>query len=182
MEVVTEPIIIKKVELLNKNSEKYFPARAFSLVLAMLEPHNVSICIKRKRNTKYGDFNPPNKKKLIPVITVNNDLNPYSFLITLLHEFAHFLVWKDGHFYAKPHGRTWKKHFSELMQTIISENIFPESLLPFITKHIRNPRATSCRHISLFRELSKFDTNQAGVFIGDLSDGDLFPDKGWSNF
>jgi hypothetical protein len=63
------------------------------------------------------------------------------------------------------------------MQIVINENIFPESLLPFITEHIQNPRATSCSDTSLFRELSKFDKNQAGVFIDDLSDGDFFQTK-----
>jgi len=177
MEVVIKHIVIKTVEQLNNISEKFFPTGAFALVLNMLEPHHVLIRIKRHRSTKYGDFNPSAKISKIPVITVNNDLNPYFFLITLLHEFAHFLVWKDGHHYAKPHGRTWKNHFSELMQIMIQENIFPESLLPFISKHIKNPKATSCTDTRLFRELSNFDENQMGVFIDDLHDGELFRTK-----
>jgi hypothetical protein len=177
MVVVIQHIEIKTVEQLNNISEKYFPEGAYPLFLAMLIPHEVSIHIKRKRNTKYGDFNPHNKRTKIPVITINNDLNPYSFLITLLHEFAHFLVWKEGHHYAKPHGRTWKNHFVELMQTMMNENVFPQSLLPFIIKHIENPGATSCSDTNLFRELSKFDINQTGVFVDDIKDGELFQTK-----
>ena len=168
---------IKPMNQLNNISEEFFPERAFSLFIKMLEPHDVRIRIKRKRSTKYGDFNPSGKNYKIPVITVNNDLNPYLFLITLLHEFAHYLVWKDGKHYAKPHGRTWKNHFSGLMQTMIQGNIFPERLLPFIIKHIQNPKATSCTDTRLFRELSNFDTNPTGVFIDDLPDGELFRTK-----
>jgi SprT protein len=178
MEMVTKHIIIKKeVEQLNRNSDKFFPSGAFPIVSSILESHELRIHIKRKRTTKYGDFNPPNKISRIPVITINNDLNPYSFLITLLHEFAHYLVWKDGHHYAKPHGRTWKNHFSNLIQIMINENIFPESLLPSISRHIQNPRATSCTDIKLFRELSNFDTDQIGVFVEDINDGALFQTK-----
>ena len=162
---------------LNNISKDHFPERAFPLFIKMLEPHEVHIRIKQKRITKFGDFNPHSKSSQIPVITVNNDLNPYSFLITLLHEFAHYLVWKDGHHYAKPHGRTWKNHFIGLMQTMIKENIFPERLLPFIIKHIQNPKATSCTDTNLYRELSHFDSNPTGVFVDDLRDGELFRTK-----
>ncbi|MGD0712422.1 MAG: hypothetical protein ABR968_14700 [Bacteroidales bacterium] len=177
MEAATKLIPIKKVGQLNNISKELFPEGAFQLFIKMLEPHDVRIRIKRKRSTKYGDFNPSGKTSQFPVITVNNDLNPYFFLITLLHEFAHYLVWKDGHHYAKPHGRTWKNHFSGLMQTMIQGNIFPERLLPFIIKHIQNPKATSCTDTKLFRELSNFDTNPTGVFIDDLPDGELFRTK-----
>jgi len=177
MVVDIQHIEIKTVERLNNISEKYFPEGSYPLVLAMLKPHDVSIRLKRKRSTKYGDFTSNSKRAKIPVITVNNDLNPYSFLITLLHELAHFLVWKEGHHYAKPHGRTWKNHFTELMQTMMNENVFPESLLPFIIRHIENPSATSCSDTKLFRELSKFDTNQMGVFVDDIKDGELFQTK-----
>ena len=85
------------------------------------------------------------------MITVNNDLNPYFFLITLLHEFAHYLVWKDGHHYAKPHGRTWKNHFSELMQTMIKENIFPESLLPFHNKAYSKSKGNKLHRYKAFQ-------------------------------
>ena len=98
----------KAINPLNNISEEFFPERAFPLFIKMLKPHDVRIRVKRKRSTKYGDFNPSCKTSKTPIITVNNDLNPYFFLITLLHEFAHYLVWKDGHHYAKPHGRTWK--------------------------------------------------------------------------
>jgi len=162
------------MNLISKVAEIYFPQGAFPIVSDLLEPHNLEIKIVKSRTTKFADFNPSDKKNKLPLITINNNLNPYSFLLTLLHEFAHYLVWKDGHLYAKPHGRTWKNHYSELVQKTLKEEIFPENLSHLITKHIQNPRATSCTDINLYRKLSTFDTESAGVFIDDIPDGAYF--------
>lgn len=157
-----------------KIPEIYLPPSAFPLVSSLLAPHDLDFKIVKSRSSKFADFNPPFKNRKTPFITLNNNLNQYTFLITLLHEFAHFLVWKDGKIYARPHGRSWKIHFTRLMQNVIDKEIFPESLLPQLEKHILNPRATSCSDPNLFKELSFFDTEKAGVFIDDVPDGQLF--------
>jgi len=154
--------------------EKYIPSEASAIVSRLLDPHELELRIVRNRTTKYGDFNPSVRKKKMPLITINNNLNPYSFLITLLHEFAHYLVWKDGHLYAKPHCRTWKNHFRQLMETMMNKEVFPESMLPLLKGHMQDPCATSCTDVNLFKELSNFDSDRPGVYIEDLPDGMVF--------
>jgi SprT protein len=162
------------MDAVTKIPETYLPTGAFPLVTSLLEPYDLDIKIVKSRSTKYADFNPPVKNGKIPFITINNNLNQYSFLITLLHELAHYYVWRDGKVYAKPHGRSWKNHFRQLMQNAIDQNIFPETILPQLEKHILNPRATSCSDTRLFRELSVYDTVKTGTFIDDIPDGQLF--------
>ena len=60
-------------------------------ILKILRNSKVSIKIKKKRLTKHGDFSiKPNGTSLI---TINISSNPYRFLITLIHELAHFRVY-----------------------------------------------------------------------------------------
>jgi SprT protein len=157
-----------------KIPEEHLPPGAFPIVSAIFDTHLVEIKVVKSRTTKFADFIPPQKNNFLPKITINNNLNPYSFLITLLHEFAHYLVWREGRFYAKPHGRTWKNHFRLLMQQFIDRGIFPVDLLPPIIDHFQNPKATSCSDIRLFRLLADYDSNREGVFIQDMPDGAFF--------
>ena len=161
---------------LNQPLKNHFTESAFPFISSLLEPHALEVKIVKSRATKFGDFNPiPKKKKEIPVITLNDNLNPYHFLITFLHEFAHYLVWTDGHLYARPHGRMWKKHYSSLMNLAIGENLFPDSLLPSLIRHADNPAASSSGDIRLSKELTKFDKQpEEGIYVENLKDGSIF--------
>jgi SprT protein len=161
---------IQEIEIL----EKFLPSDSYLILLPVLEKYNVKFKIAGCRITKHGDFNPSPKKGNIPAISINRNLNPYSFLITLLHELAHFFVWNEGHHHAKPHGRTWKLHFIRLMDEMMAANIFPAELNPFLLKHLKNPKATSCSDTLLFKKLSQYDNDKPGVYIDDLPDNAFF--------
>ncbi|MDA8900852.1 hypothetical protein N9J03_04475 [Flavobacteriaceae bacterium] len=70
----------------------HIPEAAHPQIKAYLEQHKIEIKIKAVRQTKHGDF------RVFPNgschITVNTSPNPYRFLITLVHELAHFVVHK----------------------------------------------------------------------------------------
>ncbi len=157
-----------------KISEKHFPHEAFPFINEILDQNEFRLKIVRSRTTKFADFKPPCKINKIPTITINNNLNPYLFLITFLHEFAHFQVWKERKFYAKPHGRTWKNNYSKLIQAMINMRVFPEVLSHRLTEHIQNPKATSCTDTRLYKILSTFDAENKGVFVDDIPDGAVF--------
>ncbi len=159
---------------MTKIPNDHLPPGAIPIVSAIFEKHEIEIKVVKSRSTKFADFISPRKKNTLPKITINNNLNQFSFLITLLHEFAHYLVWREGRFYAKPHGRTWKIHFKLLMEKFIDEGIFPVDLLPQLIEHFQNPRATSCSDTKLFRLLAEYDSDSAGIFIHDLPDGTYF--------
>jgi SprT protein len=154
--------------------ENYLPGNSFSILLPFIAEQNLTFKVTRGRVTKLGDFRSTSGSIHSPQISINGNLNPYSFLITLLHETAHFLVWKDGHNYARPHGRSWKIRFAELMNVMITAGIFSEQLVPFLQKHLRNPKASCCSDPALYKELSKFDAEKPGIYIDDLPENTFF--------
>ena len=64
--------------------------------------------LAKSRQTKVGDFT-SKRSKSHPRITLNNDLNPYLFLTTYIHEVAHLHVFlRFGH-KVDPHGEECKQ-------------------------------------------------------------------------
>ena len=89
---------------------QYIPEASKVQLKEYLQKIPIEIKVTRQRLTKHGDFRL--KRNGMSVITVNNSLNPYRFLITLLHELAHYKVVKQFGHRVKPHGKEWKKSLS----------------------------------------------------------------------
>lgn len=136
---------------------KYLPDVFVSFVAELLLQNKVRFKIVAPRSTKLGDFRPGNSERL-PQITVNGNLNPYSFLITTLHEFAHFKTFEKYSNNVNPHGIEWKNEFKILLEPIVSNPQFPQDLKRVISKSLNNLKASSCSDIHLSRELAKFDS------------------------
>lgn len=83
----------------------YIPERAVDPTFQLIATYNIHLKIVNERKTRHGDYRELNGA---PQITVNANLNPYRFLITLIHEIAHFLAFKKYGRYIKPHGKEWK--------------------------------------------------------------------------
>ena len=67
------------------------------LIEAWTAPYDFDLKITRPRKSKLGDFRPPKPGKRSS-ITMNEDLGPYQFLTTFVHELAHLIIWeKYGH-------------------------------------------------------------------------------------
>lgn len=156
---------------------KHIPEKALFGVVDILINHQVYLNITKSRSSKYGDFKVPGPDEQ-PRLSVNHDLNPYAFLITLLHEVAHLLVWrkhKTNYRKIKPHGIEWKSEFRSLMKPFLIKDIFPESLLNILKRHMLNPKASSSSDINLVKELKKYDCSKDNVpILSDLQIGDLF--------
>ncbi len=145
---------------------KYIPEQTVDLVLQWIEQYNFRMRIKRKRNTKLGDYRPPHNGNG-HFITVNYDLNKYAFLITLVHEVAHLTNWDKHKNKVKPHGAEWKKDFRDLMLPLLKQNIFPNDVGHAITQYMQNPAASSCSDIQLMRVLKRYD-NKRTVHLEEL--------------
>ncbi|MCS6822795.1 MAG: hypothetical protein NZ529_00760 [Cytophagaceae bacterium] len=134
--------------------------------------HPFQLVIKKKRNSVLGDytFNPTSFKH---TITINGDLNPYSFLITYLHEIAHLITGLRYGYNVKPHGEEWKNCFKEIVYPILKEEVFPPDIIHPLFEYIINPKATSCSDIALLKALSKYDTVTL-YFLSDVKEGTTF--------
>ena len=151
---------------------KYIPKLSVNLVKNLIKEENLTIKIVKIRKTKHGDF-----KKFVngsSQITLNLIENKYRFLITLIHELAHFRVNKNSNFKKAPHGSEWKNTYKLLMLPFLNNSIFPEKILSKLAKHMKNPSATTDSDIDLVISLSKYDKHNDSVFLFDVLSESLF--------
>jgi hypothetical protein len=150
----------------------HIPAKALKPVLALLEHDHLVVKIKHERKTRHGDYRKlPNGQHRI---TVNDNLNPYRFLITLIHEIAHFEAYHSYGRKIKPHGKEWKHIFQRLMLPFINPEIFPNELLPLLAKHFKNPKATSDTDTQLAYALRQFDEPNDKTLVFEVPLGQTF--------
>lgn len=125
------------------------------------------------RKTKSGDYRYDPKRKY-HVITINRDSDPYSFLITYIHEVAHLHVFKKFGKNIKPHGKEWKYVFRNLMKPLLLREIFPENLLFCLKSYMQNPKASTFSDGKLVRALKEFDDAENSTFLSEIKTGEKF--------
>jgi SprT protein len=163
------------LDKVNKNIvllEEYLPDGVAQSIWDRIQDDQVLFRISKPRKSKLGDYRPPQKQKGHR-ISVNADLNPFSFLITVLHEFAHLETWKKYKNNKKPHGPEWKGEFQGVLNPYLSEEVFPESVNTALTHYIANPSASSCVDETLMRALAHHDLVKQ-LFVEDVPEGTLF--------
>ena len=130
------------------------PEKSHNFLQCWVDELKIDIRISNPRKTKLGDFKVINN---VMQISINNDLNPYSFLITLTHELAHAFVYLKYGSLVKPHGVEWKNTFKSLMLNFINQSVFPDELLRLLSRHLINPKASTMSDIKLSFALRKYD-------------------------
>lgn len=158
--------------------EEFLPPGSFTMVEQYLVHYKVHLTITRSRTTVLGDYRHAIHGKNHR-ISVNGNLNPYGFLITLLHELAHLLTFQFHGNRVAAHGREWKNQFGEILKTFIQADIFPPIIRESLVKSLHNPAASSCADDDLMRVLRQFDEKRDGIhLVEELHKGDLFAIKG----
>jgi SprT protein len=152
---------------------KYIPEAAVPLIAEWIYAYDFKLKIKRSRSSKYGDYRPP-IDKTNHQISINKDMNPYAFLVTLVHEIAHLSNWQKNGGQVKPHGDEWKKEFRWLMQPFFELSVFPDDVHASLTRYLKNPAASSCSDTTLLRTLKRYDGDKGCVFLEELPLGTVF--------
>lgn len=134
----------------------YVPEEAASIIAEWINDSGCKFKISKSRATKFGDYRPPHQGKGHR-ISVNGDLNPYAFLVTAVHEFAHLKTWNEHKTLVKPHGLAWKRNFKVLMDVFFELEVFPTDIKTAVHNYLKNPKASSCSDIHLFRALREYD-------------------------
>lgn len=159
---------------LYKIFQRHVPDNAVHYCLDLWSALPFHFKVIRKRSSKLGDYryNPANKSH---AITVNHDLNKYSFLITYIHEVAHLLTTERNGRKAAPHGALWQANFKELMEPVLSNLIFPVDVLEPLKKHLRKPKASTYADAKLLHALRNYDERPADLVpLAHLDEGDIF--------
>ncbi|MBU2928804.1 SprT-like domain-containing protein [Winogradskyella psychrotolerans] len=144
----------------------FVPTAAQPMIAKLLAIDNLIVKVKNERKTRHGDYRElPNGQHQI---TVNANLNSYRFLITLLHEIAHYEAYQTYGRFIKPHGREWKQTFQHLMLPFLHPEIFPSELLPLLAKHFKNPKASSDTDTQLAFALKQFDESNDKTYVFEV--------------
>ena len=148
----------------------FVPEKSNKLLKCWIDELKVKVKILPPRKTKLGDFKVRGNQLSI---TINNNLNKYSFLITLTHELAHAFVFKKYQNRVKPHAKSWQLTFKSIMLNFLTPDYFPEDILKVLSRHMISPKASTFSDLELVKVLKKYDQVQS-VTISDLAVGDLF--------
>lgn len=163
-----------KKEVPVNHLQTYLPPGTGDAVMAYLHQHKVHLTVSKERKSILGDYrhrtNNANHR-----ISVNGNLNHYSFLITLLHELAHLLTFEQFQNRVQAHGKEWKMIFGKLLQQFIQHKIFPADIESELLQSLKNPAASSCAEDGLLRVLRKYDAKGSNhLLIEELEEGSLF--------
>lgn len=148
---------MEKVKIL----AKYLPEGTAPIIGRWIDYFNCEFKISRTRSTKFGDYRHPFKEQGHR-ISVNYNLNPYAFLVTTVHEFAHLQTWNEHKRKAKPHGTEWKVNFKKMMRPFFTAHAFPVDIERAIISYLQNPAASSCTDLNLFKVLRSYDAKLPG--------------------
>jgi hypothetical protein len=144
--------------------KSYLPENSFEQVAYFLQHHKVHLTITRQRESVLGDYrNAVNGKN--HRISVNGNLNKFSFLITLLHELAHLLAFENYGNRILAHGKEWKLVYSSLLKDFINKKIFPPDVESALKESVQNPAASSCAEEGLTRVLRRYDEKKKDAYL-----------------
>jgi hypothetical protein len=161
--------------------KQYLPAGSFDEVTHYLLHYKVQLTITRERKTVLGDYrnSVPGKNHRI---SVNGNLNPYAFLITLLHELAHLFTYERFGHRVQAHGQEWKNEYSKVLAQFLLKKIFPADINKALLQTLQNPAASSCADTGLLRVLHKYDQKEGAHLVESLPAGAIFQIKGGREF
>ncbi len=156
--------------------KSFLPEEVINDVFAFLSSHDdLEVKITKARQSKWGDlrFIPQTGKFLI---TINGNLNKYEFLLTLVHEVAHYLTIKKYGKKVKPHGPEWKKEFSDLLKKCAEEHDLPPEIAEAFFRHAHNPKAAISTDRELRKALQRYSVEPPldSATLEMLKEGDFF--------
>jgi len=160
---------------------EYLPEQSVKQVMKWIKQKKVHFKITNGRSSKLGDYRPPIRYSNHR-ISVNHDLNQYSFLITFVHEMAHLNVWEKYQNRVAPHGIEWKNEYRKLMKVMLKKDIFPHDISDVLANSILNSKASSTSDLELMRVLSKYDESKQGTHLEDLPENIVFETENGRRF
>ena len=147
------------------------PKNSIHYVKSLIEIEDLKIKVVNKRKTKHGDFR---KGKNNSIITINKTDNKYLFLLVIIHEFAHYNVFKKR-IKTAPHGLGWKNEYKKLLNPVLNSKVFPNKLLELLNIHMISPRSSFSYDSPLVKELNKYDSsNKDFIYLDKIEDGTKF--------
>ena len=143
---------------------RWIPAAAAPLILEYLNHYQVHLTITRERKSVLGDYRHATRDQNHR-ISVNGNLNHWSFLITLIHELAHLVTFMEYSNRVQSHGKEWKTIYRKMLEEFIRLSIFPADILTALKKNLHDLPASSCADEGLMRVLRRYDENSGELLL-----------------
>jgi len=154
--------------------EHHVPDTVSHYCFDLWEQNKFNFIVTKRRSTKLGDYRYNGNDKS-HTITVNNNLNKFSFLVTYLHEVAHLITFLKYKSKVSPHGVEWKNNFQDLLIPILNDLVFPSDIMVHLKRYIHNPKASSCSDHNLAKALAAYDTNEDSlIHLSEVKMGNTF--------
>lgn len=154
---------------------QYIPSSSVDAVFDFMNRNCVRLHITRKRATKLGDYRWPQPRHNFHEISVNGDMNPYKFLIVLLHEMAHLnthLLYKT---HVQPHGHEWQEEYRKLLVAYIGN--FPDDVAEVLRRYTARIPLSNTIERELDALLRHYDADyrpEAELTLDQLAPGTRF--------
>ena len=154
---------------------QFLPPGSFDLVAPFFRDHTIYLTLTHERRSVLGDYRNPTRENPVHRISINANLNPYSFLITLLHELAHMFTFQHYKHSVSPHGSEWKDHFRRMLVPFLGKRVFPPDVEKALLSYLHNPAASTCTDPGLFKALYRYDDHEPGhKLVDDIPAGGYF--------
>ena len=158
---------MKKQETSIQLLEQFVPERTFDLVAPFFRTHSIHLTLTHERKSVLGDYRSPCRDYPQHRISINVNLNKYSFLITLLHELAHLLTYVHFKNQVSPHGKEWKTQFRHILIPFMGKRFFPADVEAALLAYLHNPAASTCTDARLYKALYRYDEHKPGYKLVD---------------
>lgn len=166
---------MKKQETALSFLDQFLPRGAFEQIAPFFMTHTIHLTLTHDRRSVLGDYRHPDRESPHHRISINASLNPYSFLITLLHEIAHMLTYQHFGHKALPHGKEWKTQFRHILIPFMGKRFFPADVEKALHAYLHNPAASTCTDAQLYKALYRYDDHRPGFkLVDDIADNQYF--------
>lgn len=142
----------------------------------------VPVILAKARRSKHGDFRVARQGRPA-YVTINHDLHPVEFLITLTHEIAHFRNWKKYGRRVSPHGEEWRSQFREMLVEVLKAGILEKETAEVIFQHyFKRKLIGSGSSEQLNRLLGKTVEKTGILHVADIPEGTHFTLRSGKSF
>ena len=147
--------------------DQFLPANTCEQLLPYFRDYTIYLTLTHERKSVHGDYRTPTRDQPAHRISVNATLNPYNFLITLLHELAHLTTFVHFGSKAQPHGREWKTQFRHALIPFMGKRIFPADVERALYAYLHDPAASTCTDSRLYKALHRYNKPRPGWKLVD---------------
>lgn len=151
----------------------FLPAGSLEVIGEWLRVDNLSIKLTSGRGQRLGAYK--REASGMQTILLNRNQDPYSFLITLVHEIAHMQARKLYGRHVQPHGLEWKQTYSRLIIKAAAIPSLPADICAMMAEIARSPESRHYGKISVSKVLLKYSTKaEPGELLCDIPPGTRF--------